>query len=1303
MADIFGTNAADALNGTTGDDRIYGLDGNDNLKGGTGNDELFGGAGDDSLHGDAGADTMQGGAGDDTYYVDHIGDIVSEQTVDGVDDGGTDRVYTTVSYTLGAFLERATLLGAVVGDLTGNNLANTLTSNDAANTLSGGGGSDTLNAAGGTDRLIGGAGKDTLTGGAGSDTFVFGPADATSTDKVTDFAAEDFVGILAGDYGLALGSGLIDNGSGTLVLDPGYFATITGSTNVQGTASGHGQFLFNSTTRTLLWDADGAGSGSAGVALATFNADAVLSAASFAVMGAVPLVGDISISDVTISEGDAGTQTVIFTVSRTGTAAFAVDFSTADGTATAGSDYLAKSGTLDFAAGQASQTVSVTINGDSTFEANETFFVNLTNATNGGTIFDGQGLGTITNNDAAPPVGDISISDVTISEGDAGTQTVIFTVSRTGTAAFAVDFSTADGTATAGSDYLAKSGTLNFAAGQASQTVSVTINGDSTFEANETFFVNLSNATNGGSIFDGQGIGTITNNDAASPVGNISISDVTISEGDAGTQTVIFTVSRTGTAAFAVDFSTANGTATAGSDYLAKSGTLNFAAGQASQTVSVTINGDSTFEANETFFVNLTNATNGGTIFDGQGIGTITNNDPAPLIGDIIGTAAAEDLTGDSRSNRIFGFDGKDRLYAMAGTDLLYAGTGNDLLDGGTGADNMFGGSGDDVYRVDNIGDVVSEESAGPGFDDGGSDTVESSITYSLRAFLEKLTLTGTAAINAIGNSLANTIKGNDAANVLSGMLGADDLRGNGGEDTLVGGAGKDTLAGGTGADTFVLGGADATSTDKIVDFDVGVDRIRFFAKDYGLVEGQGLIGGTLDPSYFARVSGTQNQGTVSGHGQFLYNTTTSSLMWDSDGAATVASGIPLATFSLVNNEPVNLTAANLVVTTGLPTVSVVNPTPDPQTEGNQAYFVLSLSAPASQDVYLHYATADGTATSGNDFVGTSDSIAFIPAGSISTVVGISLLQDSVAERTSESFSLQLISAMLADGTSLGVGSTPAISYIADKPPQVVNIIDTRSIGSVDPSGLAYVPGLGLFLSDSEVDETPFSRANNLFQLQTDGTDAFQFSLFSFTHEPTGLAFDSMTNRLYVTDDDQRKFFWVDPSNPTVKLGEFNTPMVADDPEDIAINPNNGHLFIVNGLSHSIVEIDANTGLQVGTTINLPSPITDPEALVYDAQNDVFYVGGGFSSSIWCVDRSGNILDTIRVLDGFPNPLTDNRVRVKDMEFAPTSDPYDDPSLQSLYVADFGNSHETAAHSDDGRLFEIDLGSGAPLVHDFLV
>jgi Ca2+-binding RTX toxin-like protein len=359
MADIFGTNAADTLTGTAQNDRVYGLDGDDKLKGGAGQDELYGGAGNDTLWGDAGADLMFGGSGNDTYYIDDIGDVVSEQQVAGVDDGGIDRVYSTVTYTLGAFLERATLTGTFSGDLTGNDLANVLTGNDAANILNGGGGVDDLLGGGGNDVLIGGSGKDNLTGGTGSDTFVFSAADANSTDKVKDFSAEDFIRLSADDYGLTMGNGLINNGFGALVLDPDYFATISGIGNVQGTVSGHGQFLFNTTTLTLLWDADGSGSGAAGVAIATFNPGAVLGTSSFIIVPPTPVVGNISVGDVTLSEGDSGTRTMTFTVSRTGTVGFSIDYATANGSASAGSDYQAVSGTLTFADGQQFQTITV--------------------------------------------------------------------------------------------------------------------------------------------------------------------------------------------------------------------------------------------------------------------------------------------------------------------------------------------------------------------------------------------------------------------------------------------------------------------------------------------------------------------------------------------------------------------------------------------------------------------------------------------------------------------------------------------------------------------------------------------------------------------------------------------------------------------------------------------------------------------------------------------------------------------------------------------------------------------------------
>ena len=143
------------------------------------------------------------------------------------------------------------------------------------------------------------------------------------------------------------------------------------------------------------------------------------------------MAGSVSISDVTITEGQSGTQLANFTVTRTGgTAAFNINYATAaNGSASsAGGDYVAMSGTLQFGAGVNSQTVSVTINGDIKFEPAETFFVNLSGATNGATISDGQAVGTISNDDAnhAPVV---TAPDRTMSTGQSIAAASLFTVS----------------------------------------------------------------------------------------------------------------------------------------------------------------------------------------------------------------------------------------------------------------------------------------------------------------------------------------------------------------------------------------------------------------------------------------------------------------------------------------------------------------------------------------------------------------------------------------------------------------------------------------------------------------------------------------------------------------------------------------------------------------------------------------------------------------------------------------------------------------------------------------------------------
>jgi probable HAF family extracellular repeat protein len=218
----------------------------------------------------------------------------------------------------------------------------------------------------------------------------------------------------------------------------------------------------------------------------------------------------------------------------------------------------------------------------------------------------------------------ISIGDVTVDEGNAGVTDAIFTVSLSAPASapVTVNFATGGGTATAGSDYTANSGMLTFESGQVSKTVTVPIHGDVIPESNETFQVTLSQAT-GAVIADGQGIGTIVDDEP-----RISINDVARKEGRSGTTVFTFTVtlSAATSAPVTVNFATANGSAAAGSDYQSQSGTLAFAAGQTTATISIVVNGDRKRESDETFFVNLSSA-QGASILDGQGKGTIQDDD----------------------------------------------------------------------------------------------------------------------------------------------------------------------------------------------------------------------------------------------------------------------------------------------------------------------------------------------------------------------------------------------------------------------------------------------------------------------------------------------------------------------------------------------------------------------------------------------------------------------------------------------------------------------------------------------------
>ena len=241
----------------------------------------------------------------------------------------------------------------------------------------------------------------------------------------------------------------------------------------------------------------------------------------------------------------------------------------------------------------------------------------------------------------------LSIGDVTVTEGNAGSVTATFTVTLSAAAAqpVTVQFATADGTAAAGADYVAGSGTLSVPAGAMSGVVSVAVLGDLLDEDDETFSVNLSNPT-GATISDGQGIGTITDND---PLPFLFAGDCAVAEGNTGTTPCPFvvTLSPASGKTVTVSYATANGTAQAGSDYTSARGGLSFPPGTTQQTVAVDVLGDTVPEPDESFAVNLSAASNAA-VADPQGVGTILDDD-APSLSSLEvshGTQLSADLSG---------------------------------------------------------------------------------------------------------------------------------------------------------------------------------------------------------------------------------------------------------------------------------------------------------------------------------------------------------------------------------------------------------------------------------------------------------------------------------------------------------------------------------------------------------------------------------------------------------------------------------------------------------------------------------
>lgn len=244
--------------------------------------------------------------------------------------------------------------------------------------------------------------------------------------------------------------------------------------------------------------------------------------------------------------------------------------------------------------------------------------------------------------DVAAQTPSISVRDVLVVEGNSGTTQATFVVALSAPSSQTVScsFATANGTATAGSDYTATSGLVTFAAGEVEKPVVVLVNGDTVDETQETIFLDISNVMNA-TVSSSRGTGFINDDDGPS----ISINNVTITEGNSGTKAATFTLTLSGPSveAIAVRVITAPGTATASSDYNAINTVVIFQPGTVTRTVEVAIVGDTNLELNETFFVNLSEPF-GTTIADGEGVGTILDDDILLVLeelGPVSGQAAA--------------------------------------------------------------------------------------------------------------------------------------------------------------------------------------------------------------------------------------------------------------------------------------------------------------------------------------------------------------------------------------------------------------------------------------------------------------------------------------------------------------------------------------------------------------------------------------------------------------------------------------------------------------------------------------
>ena len=643
----------------------------------------------------------------------------------------------------------------------------------------------------------------------------------------------------------------------------------------------------------------------------------------------------VSVSDAKGPEDTIGDLSFIVTLDTAGASEATVSYATADGTATAGSDYTASDGTATFPVGTTTFTINVPVLPDTARESNEDFTLNLTAPANA-FIVDGTATGTIEDDDASP---EFSIGDGVASEGDGSVALVVSVGGGRGSLDLSVDYTTSDLTATAGDDFTASSETLTFAAGVSTATILIPLVDDSIDELDETFSVELTNPVN---ATLGVATATATIQDNDDPPG-VSVADATGTEGS----TAEFVVSLDAASAqtIKVDYDTSSGTARESSDFTATTGRLTFAPGATRATISVQLTDDALDEPAETFTMALDSPVK-AVINAGTATGTITDNDDEP-------TVSVEDATGTEGADADFVVE----LSAASGRDVTvdYA-TSDGTAVGGS---DFVSASGTLTIAAGAVGATVSV-----GLTDDQED--EESETFD---FL----LTSPSNATVLDGSATGTIVDNDDSPILS----VSDARADEGEAL---------------AFEVTLGAASS----------------RTVTVDYGTSSGT-----ALEPGDFAAANGTltfapgQRKQTVS--------------------VSTVEDSLdePDETLTFALSAPSNATLGGTAVANGTiqdddnPPALAVTDADGP--EGGVAAFEVSLSATSGREVTVTYDAVDGTAAVGADFEANAGTLTF-PPGTQALTVTVPLIDDNIDE-PDETFELRLASPVHATfGDRVGAG-----------------------------------------------------------------------------------------------------------------------------------------------------------------------------------------------------------------------------------------------------------------------------------------